>query len=344
MQDVGCTQSTSLKLYDSGQAPHTLCLKGTGTVKLSDLNHDYGWSYTVASFQPGTSPGGYPGLFSKQSTQCTTVACGSQNFTAGEAGPVTLGNFGPGDGGANSDELTLYSLPPFHQAWNGPHTFVVGDFDIPPYEGSATLNASIVIPAILNEAVPVDFIWAGDTYSDCWGQTMDGAVCNYSQTCSAAGLCDGGAGLNAACTSPTYPYCTGPLDGSTYEFCATLPNCPTYIGAWSSTNTAMGISPTDAGPPDSWAPVVGHYQAFNTLYDGVTYSSVTGTDVGGNARCIPGAGGDAGCGMCVSISNFWYPSLTDGGLIPGYAANGNYVDADGGLGVDLYHPGRPELF
>ncbi len=321
--DSSCA-SGSLKLYDSGG--NVLCLAGTGTLTLGQVaSLSDGGGFTIASFQAGA----YPGLFSHPSAQCdASVTCSSQAFPAGGGMQYLSGGF------ASTDLLTVYHLPAFAQTWSGLHTFEESDGLVQSYNGQSGESAATDIPTMLTQSVPVDFLWGGDKFPDCWQQSP-GAGCNYAAVCWAAGTCsgtgcDGGYPCEGGgCTNPAYPYCSGPSG-----YCVTAPNCPTGTSAYPAPTSAqpspyynaMGISPTTSpAPPFTWQPVVGHYQAMNIL---------EGPDFG-SARCDPDAGDSGACGTCAP--HFW-ASTPDGGLVPGDEYLPYLVDADGGVESYCWSP------
>jgi hypothetical protein len=252
--DTGCAGS-SLWLYDGpawGSYSHMTCvaLSGTGpggaTAPFASFT-----PYPVVSFWPGVTPG----TVFHQCDTTQSVACVSQAFpTYGAWTDVS---------DSSIDSVMLYNVPAFGVAWDGLQTFEVTDDNMDYYPPLTNGHAALTeIPAILGGPVPVNFIWSGDKFSDCWGQGNPGTKCVYGNVL----------------------------------------------------NGGFGSSPPPSIPA-VWQPVVGHYQAMNTL-SGLTYS-------GGPfaARCNP-QNPPPGCGTCGPLS--WIDAKT-----PGYAFYGYFIDRYG---------------
>ena len=268
---------------------------GSPSITLGSL----GWPHPVASFKPGIDPGGHRGMFSHATAACQAVPCPSQTFSPGEA-PADLSGFG------EADLLTIYDLPAFSRTWSGVHTFDLGDGNMKYYASPQMSGeqASNEIPSILAGPLPVDFVWAGDTYADCWRSDRPGAVCRYADLCSAAGLCAG----DADC-APAYPHCLG-------GYCVNLASCPADPAQYpaSAGFTTFGLEPHAHAGAATWRPVVGHYQAMNTL-EGMDF---------GWTRCDPSTALPAGFTPCQT-----FPWLDAGETQLGYAARSYFIDARG---------------
>jgi hypothetical protein len=233
-------------------------------------------------------------------------------------------------GFAGTDQVALYQLASFPQTWSGVHTFAIGDGNLTYYQGGppAAGIASTEIPATLGGQLPVDFVWAGDTFADCWGQAKETAggaksQCRYANVCGAAGYCTTNSDCLAldngtnTCDTSVAPGTCGAPSGSGVCVTGDACNVPGYTSS-SGACLAFGKEPASS-PAAAWAPVVGHYQALATL-DGMENLWV---------RCdwapaVPSVPAPNGMGPCQT-----FPWIDAAHKQPGYAALSYMIAGDG---------------